>query len=1011
MKFVKYFLQNKSVAILILILLCAGGVFSYIKMGKLEDAPFTLKQALVLTSYPGASPDEVRTQVTDILEESIQSLGELYYLKTENRAGLSKITVFVKKETRAHEMQQLWDKLRRKVNDVQNKLPEGASQSVVNDDFGDVLGVFYGLTGNGRSYRELNKQAKLIKNDLQTVKDVAKVEIYGMQTPTIDVLINASLLSQSGITTADIKRAFDGQNRVVDAGAIETSETRIRIESTGNFYSLDDIGNLTIVSRNGEYFRLSDIAVIEESYKNPPSNIMRIGEKPAIGIAISTIPTGNVVDMASIVKQRVEAFNQTMPDGYELVSIYDQGYESATANEGFILNLVISVITVVAILLFFIGLKNGLLVGSGLVFSILTTLIVMFANGIALQRMSLAAIIIAMGMLVDNAIVVSDSVLMNMQRGMRKRVAILRACSSTALPLLAATVIAILTFLPIYYSPHSTGELLSSLVIVIGVSLMFSWVFALTQTPFFIQEFVRRPRPNELKGELFTGKFFSLFRTSLHFVIQRKYLVVSVMIVFMILSVWSFKFVPKVFVPSIEKQCFTIDMWLSEGIRIEKMDNSVAEIVKYITQFEQTDIVSSYIGRTPPRYYLSNASFGPQPNYAQLLVKCKSSKEAKQLHAILQDSIRIKFIEPLIKVNNFELSPLTEALIEARFLGPDATILDSLVGVALDIMWRNPKVIDARNEWGNMTMMTRPVYDPLKAGILGITKSQMMESVKSINDGTTIGIYRDNEDQVPVLLKSDNVNISTPEALGNFSIWNGVQSAPLSQVTKGVETTWEFPQVRTYNRQLSMAAMCGVKKGATMAEVHREIRKEIENIKLPEGYSFFWDSQYKDQVEGIEALSKFFPLAFLLLIVILVALFGNFREPLIILCVLPLSVIGVVIGMLLTGFDFGFFSIAGWLGLLGMIIKNVIVLIDEIKVLHRSGSKLYEAIIDATVSRTRPVLMAATTTIFGMIPLLLDVAFGGMAATIIFGLTFATILTLFVTPALYSIFYKVKSNL
>ncbi|MGL4981574.1 MAG: efflux RND transporter permease subunit, partial [Treponemataceae bacterium] len=284
MKFVKYFLQNKSVAILILILLCAGGVFSYIKMGKLEDAPFTLKQALVLTSYPGASPDEVRTQVTDILEESIQSLGELYYLKTENRAGLSKITVFVKKETRAHEMQQLWDKLRRKVNDVQNKLPEGASQSVVNDDFGDVLGVFYGLTGNGRSYRELNKQAKLIKNDLQTVKDVAKVEIYGMQTPTIDVLINASLLSQSGITTADIKRAFDGQNRVVDAGAIETSETRIRIESTGNFYSLDDIGNLTIVSRNGEYFRLSDIAVIEESYKNPPSNIMRIGEKPAISI-------------------------------------------------------------------------------------------------------------------------------------------------------------------------------------------------------------------------------------------------------------------------------------------------------------------------------------------------------------------------------------------------------------------------------------------------------------------------------------------------------------------------------------------------------------------------------------------------------------------------------------------------------------------------------------------------------------------------------------------------------
>ena len=1010
MKLVKYFLSKKPVTILLLVLVLAGGLLAYVKMGKLEDAPFTIKQALVLTPYPGASPSEVQSQVTDVLEESIQALGELYYLKTENRAGLSKITVYVKKETRADEMQQLWDKLRRKVSDVQSKLPEGAGPSVVNDDFGDVLGVFYGLTGSGHSYRELEDEAKLIKNEILKVKDVAKVEIYGTQTPTIDISVSPSVMARSGITMADIARAFEAQNKVVDAGGIDVGSNRLRIESTGNFYSLDDIRNLTIVSRTGEHFRLADITRIEESYQTPASNLMRINGQPAVGIAISTVPTGNVVDMAAAVKESLQQMSGSMPEGFELVTLYDQGYESAVANQGFILNLIISVLTVVAILLFFIGFKNGLLIGSGLVFSIFATLIVMLCTDIALQRMSLAAIIIAMGMLVDNAIVVSDSALVNMQRGMRKRVAIMRACSSTALPLLAATVIAILTFLPIYFSPHITGELLSSLVIVIGVSLMFSWVFALTQTPFFIQEFVRRPRPEELKSALFDGKYYNMFRRSLHWVIKHRYATIACMVLLLVLSAWSFKFIPKVFVPALDKQYFTVDVWLPEGSNIDETGKLAEEMAAYIRTHGEAEMVSTFIGRTPPRYYLSNVAFGPQSNYTQLLVKCHTSEESRRLNAALQDSIRLKFPGPLIKVNKFELSPLTEAVIEARFLGPDPAVLDSLVGQAIEIMRRNPKVADARNEWGNMALMLRPVYDPVKAGELGITKAQMMQSVKSISDGVPVGIYRDNEKKVPVLLKSEGYDITDAASLGNFSVWNGERSAPLSLVTERIETTWEFPQMRTYNRQLSMAAMCGVKPGHTMAEVHGEIRSEIEAMPLPPGYTFFWDSQYKDQGEAMEAIAKYFPLAFLMLIVILVALFGNFRQPIIILCILPLSLIGVAVGMLLTGFDFGFFPIAGWLGLLGMIIKNVIVLIDEINIQRREGVPAYTAVIESTVSHTRPVLMAATTTILGMVPLLFDIAFGGMAATIIFGLTFATLLTLFVTPALYILFYRIKIN-
>lgn len=1006
MKLVKYFLQKKSVTILLLILVLGGGLFSYIKMGKLEDAPFTIKQALVMTPYPGASPSEVQSQVTDVLEESIQSLGELYYLKTENRAGLSKITVYVKKEIRADEMQQLWDKLRRKVNDVQSKLPAGAGPSVVNDDFGDVLGVFYGLTGEGYSYRELENQAKLIKNVLLRVKDVAKVEIYGVQSPTIDVILNPSVMARSGITTTDISRAFDAQNRVVDAGGIDAGVNRIRIESTGNFYSLDDIRNMTIVSRTGEHFRLADIAEIEESYQTPPSNKMRIDGKPAVGIAISTIPTGNVVDMAEAVKLEIDHFAETMPEGFELQTIYDQGYESAVANQGFILNLIISVVTVVAILLFFIGFKNGILIGSGLVFSIFATLIVMLSQGIALQRMSLAAIIIAMGMLVDNAIVVSDSALVNMQRGMRKRVAILSAVSSTAMPLLGATLIAVLAFLPVYLSPHITGELLSTLFIVIAVSLLLSWILAISQNIFFVQEFVRRPRPEELKGELFQGKYYDLFRKALKTTIRKKYTIVGAMVVLLVCAGMGFRFIPQRFTPLLNKQYFTIDMWLPEGTRIEKTEKQVAELAAYLQNQPGVKQVTTFTGQTPPRYYLSNAAYGPQPNYAQCLIETEIPEISRQLQEQLQQEIATLQPDGMVRINSFEINSVPQALIEARFCGDDPAVLDSLTQIAIDIMRKNPKVMNARNEWGNTAMMIEAGYDPIKAGKVNIGRNDMMTAVKSLTDGTAIGTYRDGDKKVPVLLHTPGYEDWNLDNLKDLQIWNGKQSAPLAQVTGEIRTGWEYPLVRTYNRKLSMAAQCDVQPGYTMKEVHGEIRKEIEQIQLPEGYTFFWDSQYKDQKEAMQALTQYFPLAILLLI--LVGLFGNFRQPLIIFLILPLSLIGMVFGLLVTGFEFGFFCIAGWLGLLGMIIKNVIVLLDETNIQLRAGATPQQAIIEATVSRARPVLMAALTTVFGSVPLLFDIVFGGMAATIVFGLTFATLLTLFVTPALYAVFYRIK---
>lgn len=606
------------------------------------------------------------------------------------------------------------------------------------------------------------------------------------------------------------------------------------------------------------------------------------------------------------------------------------------------------------------------------------------------QRMSLAAIIIAMGMLVDNAIVVYDAALVNMQRGMRKRKAILDAVSGTSMPLLGATLIAVLTFLPVYLSPHITGEILSSLFIVIAVSLLLSLVLAITQNVFFVQEFVRRPRPDELKGELFSGRAYDLFRQALRWTIQRRYVVLGAMVLLLVIAGWGFRFIPQQFMPLLNKQYFSVDVWLPEGTRIEENDRQMTEMTAYLNSLEGVKKVSSFVGQTPPRYYLANAAYGPQPNYAQCLVEADTPEKSRELQAMLYDRLPAMFPDALVRVNSFEINSIPQALIEARFCGDDPEVLDSLTNLALEIMRKNPKVLNARNEWGNMALMIKADYDPVKAGRLNVGRHDMMNAVKAVNDGTAVGVYRDRDKKVPVLLHTDVKGSWDMESVEDLPIWNGRNSASLGQVANGIGLAWEYPLVRTYDRKLSMAAQCDVKRGHTMKEVHSEIREEIERIRLPEGYTFFWDSQYKDQKEAMAALTKYFPLALIMLLVILVMLFGNFRQPLIIFLILPLSLIGMVFGLWVTGFQFGFFCIAGWLGLLGMIIKNVIVLLDEVNIQQKAGVEPYTAVIEATVSRARPVLMAALTTVFG--------------------LSFATLLTLFVTPALYTVFYKISKR-
>ena len=851
MKFVKYFLQKRSVTILLLLLVLGGGLLSYIKMGKLEDAPFTIKQALVLTPYPGASPSEVQSQVTDVLEESIQSLGELYYLKTENRAGLSKITVYVKKEIRADEMQQLWDKLRRKVNDVQSKLPADAGPSVVNDDFGDVLGVFYGLTGEGYSYRELEDQAKLIKNELLKVKDVAKVEIYGVQPPTIDVILTPSVMARSGITPSDISRAFEAQNRVVDAGGIDAGVNRIRIESTGNFYSLDDIRNLTIVSRTGEHFRLADIAEIKESYQTPPSNKMRINGSPAVGIAISTVPTGNVVNMAEAVKGKIEQFSETMPEGFELQTIYDQGYESAVANQGFILNLIISVVTVVAILLFFIGFKNGILIGSGLVFSIFATLIVMLSQGIALQRMSLAAIIIAMGMLVDNAIVVIESIFRNQEKGVSVKEAVVTGTAEVANAVIASTLTTIVVFLPIVYLHGASGELFKDQAWTVTFSLVSSLFVAILVIPMlYTQLSGKKVKMEEVKSIRIT-RYSKILRK----LVRHRWWVIGMAVLLLVVTGLLTPFIGTEFMPRAESKAFTAVVKMPEGTQMERTAAAVGNLEDLLYTIVGGDSLCTIYSHVGEGSGSENAIFEGENTAMMKIIlfpECILSPE-NVIARFLEEAKNPDGLELSIRQDENSLSSLLGsegAPIVVEVKGEELDEIAKITGEVKERMQEVDGVYDVVTSIEDGAPEVVISIDRTIAGINNLSVATVIEQLKQQLSGKEAGKMEYRGEMRDIVIKVPDISLG---ALGSLVIRSGTQEFLLDEIAS--ITHGQAPkEILRRNQSRIGKIMANMDTGKSLDKVAAEVRLAVKDIDLPANYSITVTGEEEKRQESMHSL-------------------------------------------------------------------------------------------------------------------------------------------------------------
>lgn len=1010
MNIAKYSLDNPKVIYFFLAVMLIGGVLSFGSLGKKEDSPFVIKTAVLITQYPGASPKEVEELITEPIEREIQSMRRVYKIKSDSYYGMSKINIELSPATPPEEMPQMWDELRRKVLNVQSQLPQGASTIKVSDDFGDVFGIYFSLTADeGFTYRDLRDWGQRLKTELVTIEGVQKVALFGEQTEVVNVFISMSKLANSGINLNNLMQTIKAQNSLINTGEKRAGSIQLKILAEGTYKNLTDIKNQLISTETGQQVRLGDIAMIEKGYLEPPGTLIRVNGKKAIGIGVSTAPDYDVVKAGEAVRLKLARLEEQMPVGIEMVTLYPEDQIAREANNGFILNLIESVFIVILIILLVMGVRAGLLIGSSLVFCIGGTLLIMQFMGVGLNRTSLAAFIIAMGMLVDNAIVVTDNAQVAIQRGVRRRQALIDGATVPQWGLLGATMIAVFSFLPLYLAQSSVAEMVKPLFIVLAVSLLLSWVLALTQTTVF-GNFILKQGNGEACADPYDKPFYHKFGRLLRFLIRYKVTTLVVMIGLFMLSLVVMGALPQNFFPNMDKPYFRADCFLPEGYSIRETERDMGQIEDFLMQQEEVVNVSGTYGSSPLRYYLASTSFGPKSNFGNLLVEVKDKKYTAAVESRLNEYVRENYPNILIRSSLFKLSPAVEANIEFGFIGDNIDTLTMLTEKAMAVMRKCDMVTDIKNSWGNKVPIWEPVYSQERGQRLGITRQAVAYALKIATNGLPIGDYREKDLFMPILLKEDNIASSDIDNMRTLPVFSqSGYAVPLAQVVDSFAFNYNYNVVKRYNREKVVMAQCDSKRGAnTMAAFSQMKRMVQDEVAVPQGYRMKIFGEDETQEESNSAMAANLPLTFILMFVVLLFLFRTYRKPTIILLMVPLIFIGVVFGLAVTGKMLDFFAILGVLGLIGMNIKNAIVLVDQIGIEEAKGTPRLEAIIEATKSRIVPVSMASGTTILGMLPLLFDAMFGGMAACIMGGLLVASLLTIFVLPVTYSLLFRVK---
>lgn len=1027
MSLAAFAIEKKALIFFLTFLLFVGGFDAFTRLGQLEDPEFTVKTAVIITPYPGASPREVELEVTDRIETAIQELKQLKWVESYSWPGRSVVKVEILPEYWEDELPQVWDEMRRKVRKAEQDLPPGVGRPQINDDYGDVFGFQLALIGDGFDYAELERYAKQLRKELTVVPGVARVDLVGVQDKVIYLEASQSQLSQLGLSDASIENTLQTQNKVVDAGGLDLQDRRFRIDPSGQFRTPKDIANLTIrpspldalqqlpsedaVVGRSELIRISDFGKIRRGYREPPNYLVRYNGQPAIGLSITNVFGANIVDVGHNINQRLDEVAPQFPVGIELERVNWQSDAVGTAIDGFFINFAEAVGIVLVVLAVAMGWRMGVIIGTALIATVLGTFILMALLGIDLQRMSLGALVIALGMMVDNAIVVADGMVVRLQRGMARKQAAIEAATQPSLPLLGATLVAVMAFYPIYASPESTGEYCKSLFEVVGISLLFSWVISVTLTP--LQCIYMLPEPKSGGADPFAGGFFQKFRRLLEGAIRRRLLTVASMVGLLVLAVVAFGNVKQMFFPASSMGKFMVDLWLPQGTRIERVAAEFDRLEAKLMGDERVESVTAYIGGGPPRFYLPVTPEDPNTSYGQLIVNVHDYRDIEPLLQELRPWLGKNFPDAMTPLRKFPVGPGKTWEFEIRLSAPalaDPDVLRRLADHAVAIVNASPYAAGARHDWRNRVQKVVPKYNQEQGRWTAVTREDLSNTTKRAFDGLQVGLYREGDDLLPIVLRhmeEERQNVSGLEAL-QVKPAAATTPVPVAQVTDDVVAAWEDPVVNRRDRRRTVKIQANPAFGITLAELRNDVADELFALELPAGYKMEWGGITEEENDSQAALVPGIVPALAIIVTILIALFNAYRPPLIILLTVPLALIGITAGLLGTGTPFGFMALLGAMSLAGMMIKNAIVLLDEVNLNLAQGLGAYQSVVDAAVSRLRPVILAAATTVVGVIPLLQDVFWVSMAVTIMAGLTFGTLLTMVVVPVLYATLYRIR---
>ena len=1022
-------LINAFVAVLII-----GGLWAFTQMPKLEDPAVRVKQALVVATYPGASAHQVELELADPLEKSIRQMPDIDHIESSSYADMTIITVELHPTVKDDELEQQWDLLRRKVENIKPSLPKGSQVMTVADDFGDVYGMFYALTGDGLSDRQLSDYAELIKREVLAIDGVTRVDIYGKRPECININLKEEKMANLGVLPTEVIQTLNGQNATSYAGYYDNGTRRIRVTVDDKFRSVEDIANMLIAGHDDDQLRIRDIADVSKGYEKVTRNAMlRDGER-ALGISIACSSSHDILKVGDKVEEKLGQLAERMPVGVEYNKVFFQPERVSDSLYTFLINLLESVVIVVVVLIFFMGFKSGVILGMSLAVIVFGSFLVLNGFDGTLQRVSLAAFILAMGMLVDNAIVIVDGILVDLRSGKPRAEALTSIGRKTAMPLLGATLIAILAFMPIFLSPDTSGVYVRDLFIVIAVSLLLSWLLALTHVPLMANRLLH---PKVSEGEAYKGKAYDMLDKVMGICLRHRLMVVGAAVVLLVGSMSCYPFLQQSFFPDMEYDQLYIEYKLPEGYNSTQVENDLEQMRKMLMQCKDVTHVTTSIGGTPSRYNLVRSIATPSLAYGELIVDFTSPETLVEHLDSMQRTLNDRFPDAYIKIKRYNLM-YKKYPIEICFNGPDPQVLHQLTDSAMAIVRNSDKVCLPTSDWEPQVPVLTVDYNQQAARTSGLSRGDVALSLMSYTDGIPVGTFYDgihpeniyvkchtdkgeeveNLDRVNVFGMMPNVgnvfNRSTVQKLmsGRLDkddvIRQVTSTTPLSQVSKGIDIRWEEPVVVRYNGQRQQRLQCSPASGVSTESARQSIAKAIESISLPEGYSLSWEGEYKASTQSKQYLFKGFPLSVVMMLLILIMLFNDFRRPAIIFSCIPLVVVGVFPSVLLSGKDFGFVAIVGILGLIGMMIKNGIVLIDEISLQISQGKPLDRALIDSSKSRLLPVMMASLTTILGMIPLISDSLFGSLAVTIMGGLAAGTIIILIFIPVLYSLMYKSK---